>query len=618
MDVSVNSPEEKLGMPPAEVLVEKREDGSLILTSPIALGDYDTQVGDMLRRWAAKTPDQILFAERDGEGEWRRVTYGEVREAADSIAQAMIDRGMGPDRPLMILSPNSIEHGMLTLGAMQAGVPVVPVSVAYSLMSEDFGKLKHVFGLVEPGMIFVQNGEMFSKALGALDLSGVEVVVNAAPPAGIDTTFFGELLEVTPGPAVEEAYAAVGPDSVAKYLFTSGSTGMPKGVINTQRMLCSNRKSVELVWPFLMKRPSVMVDWLPWNHTFGGNANFNSTLYTGGAIYIDGGKPAPGLIEQTVQNLREIAPTAYYNVPAGFNMLLPFLEQDDELAQNFFSELDVIFYAAAAMPQEMFDRVVALSTRVRGTPVAMTTGWGSTETAPVASMNYYPLDRSNNIGLPLPGIAIKLAPTGDKMELRVKGPNITPGYLKQPDLAAEMLDEEGFYFMGDAGKLQDPNNPEKGLVFDGRVAEDFKLQTGTWVSAGMLRVAALGSAAPLLRDAVVAGQDKEWVGLLAWVNVDACRELCSDPAAAEMPEEELYKTPDVVNALREKFAVYNKNSTGSSTRIKRLMLLTEPASIDANEITDKGYVNQNAVLSNRADLVARLYADEPGDDVIVV
>jgi feruloyl-CoA synthase len=611
-----DAPRASLNFAPAEVNVESLPDGGMVLTSPQELGPYHRHLGEALRQQAGATPERDFLAERDAEGGWRRFTFAGTKAAADAIAQALLDRGLGPERPVMILSGNSIDFALLQLGAMQAGIPVAPVSPAYSLMSQDFSKLKYIHEMVEPALVYAANGTAFSKALAALELDGVEVVVGAAPPDGIDVTPFADLLATEPGPAVEEAFTNVGPDTLAKILFTSGSTGMPKGVVNTQRMLCSNQQMVVQLWPFLTGRPPVLVDWMPWNHTFGGNHDFDMVLCRGGTLYIDGGRPLPGLIEQTVRNLAEISPTLYLSVPAGYAALLPFLERDKALCENFFRELDMVFYAGAALPQELWQRLEKLSIETTGKLVTMASAWGSTETAPMATSVHFPIDRAGVIGLPAPGTAIKLAPSGDKMELRVKGPNVTPGYYKRSDLTAEAFDHDGFYCMGDGGKLADPDDPAKGIVFDGRTGEDFKLTTGTWVHTGGLRIAALDAAAPALQDALVAGHDRDFVGLLAWPNLAACRKLVDageDTDAGQIVADTAIRD-HVAAGLRR----YNEAQKGSSTRILRVLLMAEPPSMDANEITDKGYINQRAGLTRRADLVDKLYADPPDDDVIVV
>jgi len=587
-------------------------DGGFLLRSPVPLNEYAPSMAHMLRRQAQAIPDRNFLAERAGES-WRRVTYKQASDSANSIAQSLIDRGCSAKRPLMILSGNGVDHALLTLGAYVAGVPAVPVSVAYSLMSQDHSKLKHIFSEIRPRMIYVANGKAFANALAALDLSGVEIVAGAEPPAG--ATNFSGLLSTQATPAVEQAFTAVGPDTIAKVLYTSGSTGMPKGVINTQRMLCSNMMMSEQTWSFVKNHHIVLLDWLPWNHTFGGNHNFNLTLSQGGTLYIDGGKPAPGLIEQTVTNLREVSPTIYFNVPVGYTMLLPYLEKDEALARKFFAELRLIFYAGAALSQDLWDRLEALSIRTTGKRVPMISSWGATETSPVATSGHALAERAGIIGLPPPGVTLKFVPSGSKLEVRVKGPNVFPGYWGRPDLTRDAFDEEGFYRIGDAAQLANTGDPSKGVVFDGRVAEDFKLSSGTWVHAGGLRVAALAAAAPALQDAVVTGQDRDFVGLLAWPNLAALREICG---AQDGTPSQLVASEPVRAHVRKGIAAHNGSQPGTSSQIRRVLIMIEPPSIDANEITDKGYINQRAVIERRAALIESLYADLPAAEVIVV
>jgi feruloyl-CoA synthase len=585
-------------------------DGGRILSCEMPLEPYEASVGLFLRRWAGEAPDRVFLAERDGDGGWATLSFAQTSRRADAVAQALLDRGLGAKRPVMLLSGNSLDHALLTLGGLVAGVPVVPVSPAYSLMSQDFGKVRHIAGLVRPGVVYAADGEAFARVLEAVDFGGAELVVSVG---GGDATPFAELLDAAPTGAVEEALRAVGPDDVAKVLFTSGSTGVPKGVLNTHRMLCSNQQSLAQIWPFTERMPPVLVDWLPWHHTFGGNHNFNLVLKRGGSLYIDAGRPAPQLIETTVRNLTEIAPTIYFNVPAGYAQLLPHLERNADLRRSFFSRLELIFYAAAALPQELWQRLEAVSARARGEPVMMTSSWGLTETAPLATSAHFAVARAGVIGVPVPGVEVKMAPVEDKQELRVRGPNVTPGYLGRPDLSEAAFDEERFYRTGDAGRLDDPDDPAKGLVFDGRLTEDFKLMTGTWVSAGDVRVAAVDAAAPLLQDAVVCGHDREYVALLAWPNVAAARELLGDPHA---DPQTLVHSPRLIEEVGASLAAHNRTHRGSSMRIARLKLLAEPPSLDANEITDKGYVNQRATRERRSADVAALYSEPPPPDVI--
>ncbi len=604
-----------LSFAPPAVEVERIADGGLVLTSPQPLDDYPPKLGLLLERWATETPERTFLAERAGDG-WREVGYGEALAAVRALAQALLERGLGPERPVVILSDNGVDNGLLQLAAMHAGIPVAPISPAYSLMSRDHAKLHHIFELVTPGLVYAADGARFAAALGAVGLADRELVVSANPPDGIAATPFAALRATAPGAAVDAAFAAVGPDTVAKILFTSGSTGLPKGVINTQRMLCSNQQAIAQLWPFLGERPPVVVDWLPWNHTFGGNHNFNMVLRHGGTLYVDGGKPMPGLIEQTVANLRDVAPTLYFNVPRGFDVLLPYLEQDAALRDRFFSRLDLIFYAGAALPQSLWERLEALSAAARGVRVPMVSAWGSTETSPLITSVHFPLERAGVIGLPAPGCAVKMVPNGEKQELRIKGPNITPGYWRRDDLTAQAFDADGWYCIGDAGRLEDPDRPERGIVFDGRVAEDFKLLSGTWVHAGVLRVTAIAAGAPVIQDAVVTGHDREEVGLLVFPNPAGCRTLC--PEAGD-DLEALVRCPAVHERLRAGFAAYNAEHGASSRRIARLLLMSEPPNIDANEITDKGYINQGAVLARRAALVERLHAaTADADDLLLL
>jgi feruloyl-CoA synthase len=596
---------------PPRIARREAPGGAQILSSEMPLEPYEASLGVLLRRWAAEVPDRTFLAERDGgDGDWVRLSWGEANRRASAIAQALLDRRLGRERPLLLLSGNSIDHALLTLGGFLAGVTVVPVSPAYSLMSQDFGKVKHIAELIKPGLVYAADGDQFSGALAAVDFGGAELVLSR----GGGATRFADLDAARPTRAVDDALRAVGPDSVAKILFTSGSTDLPKGVVNTHRMLCANQQSLAQIWPFTEVTPPVIVDWLPWNHTFGGNHNFNLILKRGGTLYIDAGRPVPPLIAITVRNLSEVAPTIYFNVPAGYGALLPFLERDADLRARFFERLELIFYAAAALPQDLWTRLENVARKERGEPVMMTSSWGLTETSPLATAAHFPIDRAGVIGVPVPGVEIKLAPVGEKLEMRVKGPNVTPGYLGRDDLTREAFDADGFYRTGDAGRLEDPADPAKGLVFDGRVVEDFKLLTGTFVSVGTLRVAALAAASPLLQDAVVCGEGRAEVALLAWLNPGAAREVAGEPDAAP---ETLVRSPAVAEFLRERFAAHNAENPASSTRIRRVLLQAEPPSLDANEITDKGYINQRAVLECRADAVAALYASQPGPEVIL-
>jgi feruloyl-CoA synthase len=599
----------------ARVNVDRRADGTLVLRSPEPLAAHASCLGELLRHWASTAPERMFLAERAG-GAWRKMSYGEVAARTSAIAQGLLDRGLGPERPVMSLSANSIDLALLKLACLRIGVPFVPVSPAYSLMSRDYAKVVGIAELVRPGLVYVADGPPFAGALQAAKLGTAEVVTSGSAPAGMAATLFTALAATPPSEAVARAEAAVGPDTVGKILFTSGSTGTPKGVINTHRMMCANQQQSLQCWQFLDEAPPVLLDWLPWHHTFGGNHDFNLVLRHGGEFWIDDGRPAPGLIERTAANLRDVSPTIYFNVPAGFAALLPFLENDAAVAEAFFRRLRLILYAGAALPPDLWARLEAVSLKTIGRKVPMTSSWGSTETAPLATSAHFPLDRAGVIGLPVPGVELKMVPSGSKLELRVKGPNVFPGYYRRPELTTEAFDEEGFYRMGDAGRFADPDDPSKGIVFDGRVTEDFKLGTGTWVSAGQLRVAALAAATPLLQDAVVCGHDRSYVALLAWPNLVACRAKAA--LAADAPVEAVLAAPAVVAHIREGLRRHNAANPGSSTRILRLHLMAEPPSIDGNEITDKGYINQRATLERRAALVELLYREPLAPGVIAV
>jgi feruloyl-CoA synthase len=475
------------------------------------------------------------------------------------------------------------------LGCFLAGVPFVPVSPAYSLLSQDFAKLRIIAGKVKPGVVYVETREPFARALDAIGGRDVEVVTSASLRAR-----FAEPL----APELAAREAAIRPDDVAKVLFTSGSTGFPKGVPNTHRMLASNQQMIAQLWPFLAEEPPVLVDWLPWSHTFGGNHNFNMVLFHGGTLFVDQGKPTEALMPVTVRNLRDVSPTIYFNVPAGYAALVPRLEADDDLRRAFFAKLRVLFYAAAALPDDLWQRLRRLADRTAEHEVFLTTAWGATETSPLATSAHFPLERAGNIGLPAPGVTLKLVPNGSKLEVRVRGPNVMSGYLDEPALTRAAFDDEGFYRIGDAVRFADPDDPGRGLLFDGRVAEDFKLTSGTWVSVGTLRTGLLSAAAPALSDLVVAGQDREHVGILVWPGPNA--------------------PGDLRGHLRAALARWNAEHPESSMKVCRALVLAEPPSLDAGEITDKGYVNQRATLERRKALVDALFADPPGAEVLVL
>jgi feruloyl-CoA synthase len=603
-----------------DVRAERRDDGTILLQSNHALKPYERHVPAFLAKWAAQAPERVWLAQRRGpDRDWLKVTYAEARQQVDSVTQALLDRGFGPDRPVMILSSNSIEFALLSMAAMQARAPLAPVSPAYSVMSQDHAKLRYVFDLIRPGMVFVQNGEIYARALAALDLAnldagGVLLVHVDKAPTKMQSLPWSELLATPATDAVARSIEQIEPRTVAKFLFTSGSTGMPKAVINTQEMMCANLAMGQMARARRAEDPpGVMLDWLPWNHTMGGNATFQGNLAEGGTTYIDDGKPLPGLFEETLRNLREISPTYFANVPAGYAMLATALEKDESLARRFFKNLNSLAYGGATLPSDLYERMEALAVKHTGWRLPFVTGWGSTETAPTATTVHWASERVGLIGLPFPGVQLKLVPTGEagRYELRLKSVIVTPGYYRQPDLTAQMFDEEGFYRIGDAGRFVDPEDPSWGLIFDGRVVEDFKLLSGTFVLVGTLRTTAIAAATPVLQDAVICGHDRDHVGLLGFPNIAACRELAADQGA-KLTTAELLAHPAVVGALREGLAKMNAECKGSSMQVRRALLMTEPPSVDNNEITDKGYINQRATLERRKALVDKLYAGGEG------
>ena len=602
------------------VEVEQRADGSRILRSPQRLGAYPRAAGEWLVRWAREAPERIFMSEmQQGPAPGRvTVTYGEALRRVEAIATWILRHDLGPERPIAILSDNSIDHALLSLAALHVGVPVAPISPAYSLMSASYEKLTGIIELLAPGAIYAADPVRFAGALEAIaPLHNAAVIVadGADVAAGQRSVLrFAELEAATDRAAVEAAFANIGPDTIAKFLFTSGSTGTPKGVVNTQRMLCASQQAKAQVWPFVEEEAPVILDWLPWNHTFGANHNFFLVLRNGGTLHIDAGKPVPGLFDKTLANLREIAPTVYFNVPKGFDLLARALEKDAALRQKFFSKLQVIFYAGAALPQNIWDDLDRLAIATLGRPVAMVSAWGSTETSPLATDCHFQAERSGNIGLPVPGVDLKLVPNGGKHEIRVRGANVTPGYWKRPDLTAAAFDEEGYYCIGDAVRFVDAAAPEKGLMFDGRVAEDFKLSSGTWVHVSDLRLKGIEHLAPIAQDIVVTGLGRDEIGFLVFANLAACRDLAG--LGDQAPPAQILAHERVQAHVRDGLQRLKAMGRGSSTFATRALLMAEPAAVDSGEITDKGYINQRAVLSRRAALVERLYEAGAAEDVV--
>jgi feruloyl-CoA synthase len=604
-----------------DVVVEPRPDGSRIFRSRVHLpADVARCTGEWLEHWARAAPERTFLAERGPDGAWIHLSYAGARERVQRIATWMLGQRLSAERPVAILSDNGIEHALLMLAAMHIGVPSCAISAGNSLQSKDHAKLKANFELLRPGAVYADPIDRFLPALAAVrplhdgaviagSRSGAEAVAAAGAVA------FSRLEVPADAPAVASAYAAVGPDTIAKFLFTSGSIAAPKAVINTQRMLCASQRAKELVWPLLRDTVPVLVDWLPWSHTFGGNHNFNLVLRWGGSLYIDDGKPTPALLEKTLRNLCDIAPTLYFSVPRAFDMLAPRLRDDARLRESFFSRLQLIFYAGAALPQHLWDDLERLAVETLGAPVVMVSSWGSTETAPLATDCHYQAARSGVIGVPVPGVELKLVPVADKLEVRVRGPNVFPGYWKQPELTRDSFDAEGFYLIGDAVEFVDPARPELGLLFDGRVGEDFKLLTGTWVHVGSVRVRGIDALAPIAQDIVVTGHDRDEIGFLVFPNLPESRKFAGLPPDA--PADAVLTHPAVVRRVREGMTTLAQGS-GSSTYPARVMLMAEPPSVEAGEITDKGYINQRAVRTRRADLVQWLHADVPDKNVITV
>ncbi len=590
-------------------------DGVLYVKSRFPLGGHARSMTDSLRRWAKEAPDRVFLADRGPDGAWRKVTYAQALEKARSIAQFILDRGLSAERPIVVLSGNSVEHGLIALGAMMAGVPFAPVSPAYSLVSKDHEKLKHIFSLLTPGLVFAADGKPFEPALKSVMTPDIGLVVARNPAAGFASETFDDMLATVPTEAVEKADAAVDPDAPAKFLFTSGSTGMPKAVINTQRMMTCNQVMISTAMEFLKEEPPVLVDWLPWNHTAGGNHNFGIALTNGGTLWIDDGAPTPAGIDKTVRNLTEIAPTLYFNVPKGYEMLCEHLSRNEALRKRFFSRVQILQYAGASLSKHVWDTLERLATETVGEKIMIITGYGSTETAPFAFTTTWPVGQPGEVGLPSPDIEVKLVENIGKLELRLKGPNITPGYWRQPDKTAECFDEEGFYKIGDALKFVDPDDVSKGFIFDGRVTEDFKLSTGTWVNMAGVRTGLIAAFAPYVRDAVLTGLDRNHIGALLFLDLDAARRIAPELAVAD--EEHFAVHPAVRLIFQERLDELAKKSTGSSNLVARAIICDRPPAIDAHEITDKGSINQRAVMAARPGLVEDLYTDPPPPHVLV-
>ena len=594
----------------------RRDDGTFLVRCDEQLKAYPRVLTDRLCHWAQTAPQRVCIAQRNAAGEWRKLTYAEVLEAVRSISRALLERELSADRPVVILSENDIEHFLLTLAGQHAGIPTAHLSPVYSLVSTDHSKLRYAMKLLSPGLVFVSSGERYQRAIAAVVDEETELAVTGDPVPGRRSTLFSDLLATRATADVEAAHRGIDPDSVAKLLFTSGSTGMPKAVINTHRMICSNQRMIAQAFPFLEDEPPVLVDWLPWNHTFGGNHNVGIAIYNGGSFYLDEGKPGPDAIRETIRNLREISPTVYFNVPKGYEDLLPALRSDRSLRENFFRHVRLLFYAGAGLSQPVWDAYRSLAVETCGQRIIMATGLGSTETAPMAIQATWETDRAGVIGIPVPGVELKLVPRGKKLEARVRGPNVTPGYWRQPELTQEAFDDEGFYSFGDAVRFVDETDVNKGFLFDGRFSEDFKLASGTWVSTGPLRSRVLAHFAPLVRDVVLTGHDRDEIGVLLFPDLASCAQACCEPGL--QPPAEVLRDPRLLGQFESLLESFAREATGSSNRVTRAIVVQEPPSLDAGELTDKGSLNQRAVLDRRGELVDQLYCAEPSVRVLRV
>ncbi len=591
--------------------VRDGETGVHYLRADQDLGPYPERLTDRLVHWAKERPDQTLFARREknadgSSGDWKHISFAQALDAARRIGQGLLNRGLSAERPVLILSENDLEHALLALGCLYAGVAYCPTSPAYSLISQDYDKLKHVIKTLTPGMVFASDALRYSRAMLATVAEDVELVCTNGTVPGRDTTSFAALMATEPTPAVDAAMAATGPDTIAKFLFTSGSTKMPKAVINTQRLWCANQAQMAASMPVLAEKPLVLVDWLPWNHTFGGNHNFGMVIYHGGTLYIDDGKPTPALMHETLRNLREISPTVYFNVPTGFEAIANAMKTDDLLRKTLLAKVNMFFYAGAALAQPIWDSLFESAEREVGERIVMGTGLGMTESGPFGIFVTSPNVNAGDLGLPTPGLELKLVDMQGKTEVRYKGPNITPGYWRQPEETAEAFDEEGFFKTGDAVKWIDETDVHQGLKFDGRIAEDFKLATGTFVSVGPLRGKIIAAGAPYIQDVVLTGLNMKEVGAMVFPT-PAVRQLSDLPADASLHD--VLDTPGVLAQFQKIVDELARNATGSANRIARLCLLADPPTIDRGEITDKGSINQRAVLTHRADTVAKLHSD---------
>lgn len=589
---------------PTQTIKTHNSDGSILFRLNSELKPFPETITDRLREWSIQQPEKTFIAQRNKEGIWQELSYADIYQQMCSIAQNLLDMGFEENDTIVILSENSLEHALLALASVHIGIAYSPISPAYSLVSEDFSKLRHCLEKMTPKLVFVQSEQAYTRAIQFIKNTFPEVTILVSQ--GDNFTNIASWRQSVFCDDVAQAHKKVKGDTVAKILFTSGSTGLPKGVINTQQMWCANLQQITQSFPFMQEQAPVFIDWLPWNHTFGGNHNFGLALHNGGTLYIDDGKPSSKGIEETVKNLREISPTAYFNVPKGFEMLIPYLEKEEQLRNTFFKNLQIIFYAGASLAQPIWNKLEELAIQTIGVKVPIVTGLGCTESGPSALFANWGGAFSGLLGVPVAGLEVKLVSLGDKWEARYRAANVTKGYWRNPEATLQAFDEEGFYKTGDAVKFLDENNPDKGLVFDGRIAEDFKLSTGTWVNVGVMKTKIISSGSPIIQDVVIAGLDQDYIGLILFLNIEACCKLTGH--TTQVCVSELYEHSSVKTFINTWMNDFNAHATGSSTSIGKVIIAHEPPSIDKGEITDKGSLNQRAVLSNRKALVSQLFS----------